>query len=359
MAFDPFRGYVADDPASIADVQRRRKLADQLLSNKVQNGSQLGVIADILAGTASGWENKQAADEETQGRKGATDLLAQALSGSADPAMIAQASGSGFLDDTQSALLRGAYDTQNDLKLAQVKKDMGLDGADPSSVREWQYFSKLPPEQQSQYLIMKRSVPYLNTGDGFIQPNPVNSGQPNGPSIPIDNYGPAFDKAKGGAEGAATGNVQAEADSLESKLPGLQTVMDQLGDLAQKATYTQTGQLWDTIVRETGQMPSEGALARTEYMAVVDNQVLPLLRDTFGAAFTAKEGESLRATLGAPDKSPAEKKAVLQSFIAQKVRDLQAMKSRLGTDGGAAPVTPVGTSDPAVSAAEALLSKYP
>jgi hypothetical protein len=118
-------------------------------------------------------------------------------------------------------------------------------------------------------------------------------------------------------------------------MPGLKAVVAELGTLAEQATYTTAGQLWDDVVRETGAMPTEGALARTKYMSMVDNQVLPLLRDTFGAAFTVQEGESLRATLGAPNKSPAEKKAVLEAFIEQKVRDLTALQNRVSGAGGA------------------------
>jgi hypothetical protein len=67
-------------------------------------------------------------------------------------------------------------------------------------------------------------------------------------------------------------------------------------------------------------------------MAMVDNQVLPMLRDTFGAQFTVKEGETLRATLGDPDKTPAEKKAVLEAFIEQKIRNIEATAKQGGID---------------------------
>jgi dephospho-CoA kinase len=91
--------------------------------------------------------------------------------------------------------------------------------------------------------------------------------------------------------------------------------------------------LWDSVAKQTGQLPREAAVARARYIAVVDNQVLPLLRDTFGAAFTQKEGETLRNTLGDPNKSPAEKKAVLRSFIEQKRRDLEALAMQSGQTG--------------------------
>lgn len=205
----------------------------------------------------------------------------------------------------------------------------------PSSVREWEYFNGLDDAQKAQYLTMKRATPWLNTKTDLVRPDPLSGDMSGAPSIPINNEAAARDTAIGSGMGKVDAENIAAAESLASKMPGLQQVVSELGDLAEKATYTQAGKLWDDIMRETGQMPSEGALARTKYIAMVDNQVLPLLRDIFGAAFTVQEGESLRATLGAPDKSPAEKKAVLEAFINQKVRDLQAMQSRVG--GGATP----------------------
>jgi hypothetical protein len=212
----------------------------------------------------------------------------------------------------------------------------GGGATDPSSVREWEYFSKLSPEQQNQYLVMKRSVPYLDTGTDYVRPDAVTGQTVGAPTIAKDNFTPAFDTALGTGEGKTAAETQASLDSLNSKIPGLKQVVSELGDLAEKATYTTAGRLWDDVVRETGNMPSEGALARTKYIAMVDNQVLPLLRDTFGAAFTVKEGETLRATLGDPNKSPAEKKLVLEAFIEQKIRDVEALQSRVAPAAGAA-----------------------
>lgn len=205
----------------------------------------------------------------------------------------------------------------------------------PANVREWEYYNGLTPEQQTQYLTMKRANPYLDIGTGFVQPDPVNPGTIAGPAIGKDNYTPAYDKSAADEQAKVDVANQDAYESLNSKLPGLRSVVTELGTLAEKATYTTAGKLWDEVVRETGNMPTEGAQARTKYMSMVDNQVLPLLRDTFGAAFTVQEGESLRATLGAPDKTPAEKKAVLEAFIEQKTRDLEAMRTRLPSQGGA------------------------
>lgn len=131
-------------------------------------------------------------------------------------------------------------------------------------------------------------------------------------------------RAEGRAQGAV--NVESARELVEMKrnMASLRVVVDQLYDLSNVATYTQAGQLRDIARRELGLSAGEGAIARAEYIAVVDNQVLPLLRQTFGAQFTEREGETLRRTLGDPNKSPEEKHAVLRAFIAQKERDLLA-----------------------------------
>lgn len=198
----------------------------------------------------------------------------------------------------------------------------------PSNVQEWQYYSSLSPEDQSRYLLMKRSNTPLNIGTGFVTQDPANPGAIMGPQIDINNRQAEYEKGYGGVEGRADAESAALAESIGSKLPGLRTVIDELTALADTATYTMSGQAMDNVKRELGLPVGQGAIDRASYIAIVDNQVLPLLRDTFGAAFTQKEGESLRATLGDPNKSPAEKKAILNAFISQKERDIAGMQNR-------------------------------
>lgn len=147
------------------------------------------------------------------------------------------------------------------------------------------------------------------------------------------------------AEGKALGEDAALLDSTESKMAGLETVIGELESLADEATYTYAGQARDWVGKQIGMDPGDGAVARSEYIAKVDNQVLPMLRDTFGSAFTVAEGETLRATLGDPNKSPEEKKVVLRAFIEQKKRDVDALRKRTGDAGAhaAGAGTPVGT----------------
>lgn len=138
--------------------------------------------------------------------------------------------------------------------------------------------------------------------------------------------------------GKSLGEAQAGLSSQESKLPQLENTIAKLSELGKKATYTTIGKLYNTSRKELGMSPTEGAVARAEYIALVDNQILPLLRDTFGAQFTQKEGESLRATLGDPDKTPEEKDAVLRSFIDQKKANIESTRRQTGINSGASPM---------------------
>ena len=128
--------------------------------------------------------------------------------------------------------------------------------------------------------------------------------------------------------------------SMTSKLPELEATVDKLSQLAQNATYTKAGQVLDLTRKELGVTPRQSAIDRKEYISIVDNQILPLLRDTFGAQFTEREGNTLKQTLGDVNATPEEKDAVLRSFINQKkksvesqIRKLQSYSNGLSTNG--------------------------
>jgi len=155
---------------------------------------------------------------------------------------------------------------------------------------------------------------------------------------PMSPYERKFSEAAGSGAGKDEGDAIGTYRSMTSRMPGLESVVENLTGLADKATYTLGGQAVDWTRRQLGAEPREAAVARAQYTAIVDNQILPLLRDTFGAQFTQKEGETLRATLGNPDVSPKEKQALLTAFIEQKRRDIEALATRTG--GGYAPIQP-------------------
>ena len=146
--------------------------------------------------------------------------------------------------------------------------------------------------------------------------------------------GPA---AQAGAEGKAAGEARASANSLTAKLPGLNSVIDQLDALAEQATYTGVGRALNWAGKELGLPPGDASIAREQYIAMVNNQVLPLLVDTFGSQFTVVEGESLRKTLGDPNQPPAVKQVILRAFIEQKTRDAQALQDQADMGPGGQP----------------------
>lgn len=128
----------------------------------------------------------------------------------------------------------------------------------------------------------------------------------------------------------ARGEVLTTLNRAKAALPGLQEVTTKLKQLADVATFTTTGKVVNVLARELFGISTEGGTARTTMRSVVDNQVLPLLRDTFGAAFTKAEGDSLRNTLLDPDTTPDEMKATLDSFIEQKIRNIETGEREVG-----------------------------
>lgn len=120
-----------------------------------------------------------------------------------------------------------------------------------------------------------------------------------------------------------------ELNSRIAGLPRLRQVVDELMALGRDATFTKAGQAADIFRREAGLPVGKGAIARTAFISKIDNEILPLLRQTFGAQFTEREGQSLKSTLGDPNKSPVEKEAVLKTFIATKIGQIETLQRQI------------------------------
>ena len=135
-------------------------------------------------------------------------------------------------------------------------------------------------------------------------------------------------------EAKSRGETLTSLNRSKAAMPGLMEAVEELKELAPLATSTIGGKIWDQAVKQTGFGSTEGATARAKFIAIIDNQVLPLLKETFGAAFTEQEGEALRKTMGDPDGSPEEKLVQLDAFIAQKQRDIQSKENELGQTSG-------------------------
>ena len=194
----------------------------------------------------------------------------------------------------------------------------------PSDARSYLFYKGLSSGEQQDFLNVKRDV--YKTGlttdeQGGIVPMPGITGAKTDIKAA---------ESKGTAIGKTQGELEASLASQESKLPELEFNVRALSKLGAKATYTKAGVLKDDALRQAGLPMSKGGIARAEYISRVDNQILPLLRDTFGAAFTEREGQTLRATLGDPNATPKEKDAKLKAFIEQKKASVRSTKRQLG-----------------------------
>lgn len=122
-------------------------------------------------------------------------------------------------------------------------------------------------------------------------------------------------------------------NNLVANLPTLETMVSELDTLADKGTHTTLGRIADTILKEGFDKTSSGALASAAYQAKVNQNLLPLLRQTLGAAFTEKDREELIKTLGDPYATPAIKKDTLKSFITNKKREIESKQRKLESYG--------------------------
>lgn len=118
-----------------------------------------------------------------------------------------------------------ALDRASKEKIAQ----MNHLGVTPANVKEWNFYKQLSPEQQDQFLLMKRANPYLNIGGQMVQPVPTQPGQIGGvieKTVPPEQTPEMKGKqAEAAAIGKATGEVLGKA---KADLP----------DATAKADYT-------------------------------------------------------------------------------------------------------------------------
>ena len=143
---------------------------------------------------------------------------------------------------------------------------------------------------------------------------------------------PQIVKAVKAAEAEATskGETLTDLNRMNAAMPGLEEVVSKLKDLSSTMTTTLGGRVFDTASRELGFGGTKGGTDRAKFVAIVNNQVLPLLKQTFGGAFTIQEGEKLAATLGSANLSHQERAAELDAFIEAKRREIESKGIEVG-----------------------------
>ena len=314
--------------------QRRRAELDDFVSRS--QGSQSSRIGANLAGIFK----RRQLNKELAGLQPQMDELNRQRSSSLAQA-IGQVGGVNVNPENFNT-----EDLQK-LRFLQLQKQIAPTAttAAPSAVREFQFVEKLNPEQRQQYINLKRSDPLrakglVETAEGGVEPiqgvesglSRVEGAKERGKLEAQLDLEPSVTLANEAAKvvGKEQGISKAELDDRISSFPRMLELVDELSALGKKATYTKAGQASDSLRRQLGLSVGESGVARTEYVSKIDNEILPLLRQTFGAQFTENEGKSLRATLGDVDKSPQEKDAVLRSFIASKIGAIESLSKKTG-----------------------------
>ena len=184
-----------------------------------------------------------------------------------------------------------------------------------------------------------RANKVVDTGSSLVVHNPSDPANPTtvAPKTLKPGEKPGVKEALAAAvvEGKALGEARVSLADAQASMPKLMSSVETLSELGKKATYSLGGQAVDFAVNQAG-YDTEGATARVKYISNVKNNILPLLRQTFGAAFTAAEGDSLLVTMGDPDKTSVQKDAALDSFIKNKMMDLETKKRRVSAAEGKA-----------------------
>jgi len=120
-----------------------------------------------------------------------------------------------------------------------------------------------------------------------------------------------------------------ELNERKAVIPELRATLGELERLSNTATYTTAGRARDLAIKESGG-ESQGAIDRVTYDSKIANVILPLLKQTFGAAFTVEEGKKLEATLGDVNASPRQKQAAIKAFLKQRENDINSKERELG-----------------------------
>lgn len=143
-------------------------------------------------------------------------------------------------------------------------------------------------------------------------------------------YDSPYERTLQQEEAKNVAETQQKAKSLEASMPAFEEMAKQLNEVGKDSTYTLAGQGYDWVVRNLGLGATKGAEARERYKQIVNNELLPKLRETFGGQLSDAERENLLATLGNVDLTPKEREQAVKSFIESKKRQLEGYKRQLG-----------------------------
>lgn len=170
-------------------------------------------VAVPLAKTMAQWESGKPFPLDDQkwneAHKMALGGPTQAETAAAQPQQMQVADASGTPDRaTIERLLSNPYTRDMALKLIQ-QQSMPKDK--PMNVQEWEYFQKLPPDKQEQYIRMKRSEKFLDLGTKYRNPT---TGEDYDKDIAGKQRQEEIGTAQGKQIAAAPGDIAAADEAL-------------------------------------------------------------------------------------------------------------------------------------------------
>lgn len=225
------------------------------------------------------------------------------------------------------------------------RKEPGYAQADmPANIQEWEYFNNLGPEDQSKYLTMKRSVPYLDQGTQFGRPDPLTGVV--GAVVPKDNEAAAAQKAAGGVLGTNQAERQIQAPIQNANLQRLDAQTDNVIETIDKAggqaAWDSTGLIGQVLGGVAGTKAFDLRETAKTVKANLGFAELQAMRDaspTGGALgqVAVQELESLQSTLASlnPDQSEDQLREnlnkVRELLERQKTYRRMASEAKFGT----------------------------
>jgi hypothetical protein len=226
----PGQGLKVSEPAAYTggtpgSVSNARRMAQMLMSQGMETGDvrhwtqALGKV--LQSGVGAAWGD-QANTQEQQGTASGSAALAAALAGGDMGPALANPYSADDAKGIAMAQYKQRLEQQDPMYQAKLKaaqaEAMGGGSKQPMNVQEWEYYSKLPPEQQQRYLTMKRAEKYLDTGTSFQQPNAANPTAPPVRVIPKDLAGAEREKMMGEMQGKQDSAAPSDLATADSAL---------------------------------------------------------------------------------------------------------------------------------------------
>ncbi len=192
----------------------------------------------------------------------------------------------------------------------------------PAAIQEWEMFNNLSKEQQQSYMNMKRGNSKVVNVNGV--PTLVNMNQPEGAGIDAEALTTVDEQAAGKAQVAST--VKGAETAAKSRVTRLDkqindglVAADGMGVLNRSIELLRQGidtGGWDNLALYAKKKFGVEGADEGELSNLMGKAVLSQLRKTFGAAFTAKEGDSLKLLEAGFGMSPAANMRILNNALA-------------------------------------------